>query len=100
MDSILLLTFVFLVAGVAAVPIASRLGLGSVLGYLLAGIAISPLLHQLNVDVVSIQHIAEFRFGARNEHAATGCSGANFQRVIDCPVLADPAVVLISNRVA
>jgi CPA2 family monovalent cation:H+ antiporter-2 len=34
--------------------------LGSVLGYLIAGIAISPLLHQLHVDVVSIQHIAEF----------------------------------------
>ena len=60
MDEILLLAFLFLVAGVIAVPIASRLGLGSVLGYLIAGIAISPLLHQLHVDVVSIQHIAEF----------------------------------------
>lgn len=60
MDSFLLLAFLFLVAGVIAVPIASRLGLGSVLGYLLAGIAISPLLHQLHVDIVSIQHFAEF----------------------------------------
>ena len=60
MDSILLLAFLFLIAGVIAVPIASRLGLGSVLGYLLAGIALSPLLHQLHVDVVSIQHFAEF----------------------------------------
>jgi len=60
MDSILLLAFLFLVAGVAAVPVASRLGLGSVLGYLLAGIALSPLLRQLHVDVVSIQHFAEF----------------------------------------
>jgi CPA2 family monovalent cation:H+ antiporter-2 len=60
MDSILLLAFLFLVAGVIAVPIASKLGLGSVLGYLIAGIAISPLLHQLHVDVVSIQHFAEF----------------------------------------
>ncbi len=60
MDSFLLLAFLFLVAGVIAVPIASRLGLGSVLGYLLAGIAISPLLKQLHVDVVSIQHFAEF----------------------------------------
>jgi CPA2 family monovalent cation:H+ antiporter-2 len=58
-DSFLLLAFLFLVAGVVAVPIASRLGLGSVLGYLIAGIAISPLLHQLHVDVVSIQHFAE-----------------------------------------
>ena len=60
MDSFLLLAFLFLVAGVAAVPLASRLGLGSVLGYLLAGIAISPILHALHVDVVSIQHFAEF----------------------------------------
>ena len=56
----LLLAFTFLVAGVIAVPIAARLGLGSVLGYLLAGIAISPLLQALHVDVVSIQHFAEF----------------------------------------
>jgi CPA2 family monovalent cation:H+ antiporter-2 len=60
MDGFLLLAFLFLIAGVIAVPIASRLGLGSVLGYLLAGIAISPLLDLLHVDVVSIQHFAEF----------------------------------------
>lgn len=60
MESFLLLAFVFLVAGVVSVPIASRLGLGSVLGYLLAGIAISPLLGLLGVDVISIQHFAEF----------------------------------------
>ena len=60
MGEFLLLAFLFLVAGVIAVPIASRLGLGSVLGYLIAGIVLSPLLKQLNVDVVSIQHFAEF----------------------------------------
>ena len=60
MDEFLLLACLFLVAGVIAVPIASRLGLGSVLGYLIAGIAISPLLQQLHVDIVSIQHFAEF----------------------------------------
>jgi CPA2 family monovalent cation:H+ antiporter-2 len=60
MDGVLLLAFLFLIAGVIAVPIASRLGLGSVLGYLLAGIAISPILGLLHVDVVSIQHFAEF----------------------------------------
>lgn len=60
MGEILLLAFLFLIAGIIAVPIASRLGLGSVLGYLIAGIAISPLLKQLHVDVVSIQHFAEF----------------------------------------
>jgi CPA2 family monovalent cation:H+ antiporter-2 len=57
---LLFLTFLFLIAGVVAVPIASRLGLGSVLGYLIAGIVISPLLAVLNVDVIAIQHIAEF----------------------------------------
>lgn len=60
MAEILLLAFLFLIAGVIAVPIASRLGLGSVLGYLLAGIALGPLLSRLGVDVVSIQHFAEF----------------------------------------
>jgi len=60
MADFLLLAFVFLCAGVIAVPIASRLGLGSVLGYLIAGIAISPLLAALEVDVISIQHFAEF----------------------------------------
>ncbi len=60
MGDFLLLAFVFLAAGVVAVPIASRLGLGSVLGYLIAGIVIKPLLDRLHVDVVSIQHFAEF----------------------------------------
>ena len=60
MTDFLLLATIFLVAGVVAVPIASRLGLGSVLGYLIAGIAISPLLGWLAVDVISIQHFAEF----------------------------------------
>ena len=60
MTEILLLAFLFLVAGVAVVPVAARLGLGSVLGYLIAGIALSPLLALLHVDVVAIQHFAEF----------------------------------------
>ncbi len=60
MTDFLLLAFIFLAAGVAAVPIASRFGLGSVLGYLIAGIVISPGLALIGVDVVSIQHFAEF----------------------------------------
>ena len=60
MTDFLLLAFIFLAAGVIAVPIATRLGLGSVLGYLIAGIVISPLLALLQVDVISIQHFAEF----------------------------------------
>lgn len=60
MTDFLLLAFIFLIAGVVSVPIAARLGLGSVLGYLIAGIVISPILALLHVDVVSIQHFAEF----------------------------------------
>lgn len=60
MTDFLMLAFVLLLAGVISVPIASRLGLGSVLGYLIAGIAIGPILRWLHVDVISIQHFAEF----------------------------------------
>lgn len=60
MTEVLLLAFVFLIASVVTVPIATRLGLGSVLGYLIAGIAIGPLLSAFGVDVISIQHFAEF----------------------------------------
>jgi CPA2 family monovalent cation:H+ antiporter-2 len=60
MSDILLLAFLFLIAGVIAVPLAARAGLGSVLGYLIAGIALAPLLGLLKVDVVAIQHFAEF----------------------------------------
>lgn len=60
MSGFLLLATIFLVAGVIAVPLAARFGLGSVLGYLVAGIIISPVLRWLGVDVISIQHFAEF----------------------------------------
>ena len=60
MTDFLLLAFIFLVAGIASVPIASRLGLGSVLGYLIAGIVISPILFSLHVDIHAIQQFAEF----------------------------------------
>ncbi|MGR3492180.1 MAG: cation:proton antiporter domain-containing protein [Shimia sp.] len=60
MESLLLLSFIFLVAGVVAVPLARYFNLGSVLGYLFAGMLLSPLLAFLGVDVISIQHFAEF----------------------------------------
>ncbi len=60
MTGFLILAFVILVAGVIAVPLASRFGLGSVLGYLLAGIAIGPLLTALKVNVDALQVFAEF----------------------------------------
>jgi CPA2 family monovalent cation:H+ antiporter-2 len=60
MSDFLLLAFILLCAGIIAVPIATRLKLGSVLGYLIAGICISPLLGLLDVDVIALQHFAEF----------------------------------------
>lgn len=60
MTDFLILSFLLLIAGVVSVPIATKFGLGSVLGYLIAGIAISPLLAGLGVDVISVQHFAEF----------------------------------------
>ena len=60
MSGFLILAFLILVAGLVAVPIATRLGLGSVLGYLLAGMAIAPLLAALRVDVEALQVFAEF----------------------------------------
>ncbi|GAK85772.1 glutathione-regulated potassium-efflux system protein KefB [Vibrio ponticus] len=51
---------IFLTAAVVAVPLAQRLGLGSVLGYLLAGVAIGPWGLGLIRDVDAILHFAEF----------------------------------------
>ena len=51
---------VYLAAAVVAVPIAKRLGLGAVLGYLLAGIAIGPWGFGLIRQVDTILHFSEF----------------------------------------
>ena len=50
---------IFLAAAVIVVPIASRLKLGSVLGYLIAGALIGPWGLRLIGDVESTQHLAE-----------------------------------------
>jgi len=60
MESFLFQATIYLGASVIAVPIAARLGLGSVLGYLLAGIAIGPLLGLVGSETASLQHFAEF----------------------------------------
>ncbi|MGI1663476.1 monovalent cation:proton antiporter-2 (CPA2) family protein [Palleronia sp. KMU-117] len=60
METILIEATIYLAAAVFAVPIATRLGLGSVLGYLLAGIAIGPLVNLAGSDTEDIQHFAEF----------------------------------------
>lgn len=50
---------IFLAAAVVAVPLFQRIGLGSVLGYLAAGMAIGPSGARLISDVDSILHFAE-----------------------------------------
>jgi glutathione-regulated potassium-efflux system ancillary protein KefC/glutathione-regulated potassium-efflux system protein KefB len=51
---------IYLAAAIIAVPIAKRLGLGSVLGYLLAGILIGPFAFGLVGDQTDVMHFAEF----------------------------------------
>jgi glutathione-regulated potassium-efflux system ancillary protein KefC len=53
-------SLIFLAAAVAAVPISKALGLGSIIGYLAAGMAIGPWGLGLVSDVQSILHFAEF----------------------------------------
>jgi CPA2 family monovalent cation:H+ antiporter-2/glutathione-regulated potassium-efflux system ancillary protein KefC len=53
-------SFVYLLAMVVAVPLAKRLGLGSVLGYLLAGIVIGPALGIVGAESKDVKHFAEF----------------------------------------
>ena len=60
MGGYLLQAFIYLCAAVIAVPVAKRLGLGSVLGYLIAGIAIGPVLGLVGSETQEIQHFAEF----------------------------------------
>ena len=54
------LTLVYLAAAVIAVPLARYAGLGSIIGYLVAGIAIGPFGLNLVSDAQSILHFAEF----------------------------------------
>ena len=60
MDVGLQQAFVYLAAGVLAAPIAARIGLGSVLGYLIAGAAIGPWALNLVGETERVSHVAEF----------------------------------------
>ena len=60
MESFFYQATIFLAAAVIAVPISSRLGLGSVLGYLAAGIFIGPILGLVGAEVYDLRHFAEF----------------------------------------
>lgn len=56
----LISSFIYLSAAVIAVPLSKALGLGSIIGYLVAGIAIGPWGLGLVSDVQEILHFAEF----------------------------------------
>ncbi|MDX5381606.1 MAG: monovalent cation:proton antiporter-2 (CPA2) family protein [Rhodobacterales bacterium] len=60
METFLYQASIYLAAAVIAVPIAARLGLGSVLGYLAAGIVIGPVLGLVGTETQDLQHFAEF----------------------------------------
>ncbi len=60
MTAYFLQAFIYLCAAVVAVPLAKRLGLGSVLGYLAAGVIIGPVIGLVGQETVAIQHFAEF----------------------------------------
>ena len=53
-------TLIYLAAAVIVVPLSRALGLGAIIGYLAAGIAIGPWGLRLVSDVQSILHFAEF----------------------------------------
>ncbi|MGE3142065.1 MAG: monovalent cation:proton antiporter-2 (CPA2) family protein [Hyphomonadaceae bacterium] len=60
MHSTLFMPFVFLAAAAISAPIAKRLGLGAVLGYLIAGAVIGPFGLKLLGDPQGVMHAAEF----------------------------------------
>ena len=59
-QSLLFDAAIFLTAAVVSVPIARRLGLGSVLGYLIAGVIIGPYLFNFVGANDDVMHVAEF----------------------------------------
>ncbi|MGB3493527.1 MAG: glutathione-regulated potassium-efflux system protein KefC [Elainellaceae cyanobacterium] len=60
-DEFFFQAFIYLMAAVLSVPIAQRLGLGSVLGYLIAGVIIGPfVLSLVGEQQEDVMHFAEF----------------------------------------
>jgi monovalent cation:H+ antiporter-2, CPA2 family len=60
MENILLQASIYLGAAVLVVPLSVRIGLGSVLGYLAAGILVGPVLGLAGAETSDLQHFAEF----------------------------------------
>ena len=59
-QGLLIQALVYLTAGVVSVPIAKRIGLGSVLGYLIAGVIVGPFLLDLVGEPTDVMKFAEF----------------------------------------
>lgn len=60
MEGFLFQASLYLGAAVLLVPLAVRLGLGSVLGYLAAGILLGPVFGLAGAETQDLQHVAEF----------------------------------------
>ena len=60
MEPVLLQFAIYLAAAVVAVPVSQRLGFGSVLGYLAAGMAIGPALGLVGRETAHVQEYAEY----------------------------------------
>ncbi|MDB6119974.1 MAG: glutathione-regulated potassium efflux system protein KefC-like protein [Verrucomicrobiaceae bacterium] len=61
LETFLAQAFVYLFAAVISVPLAKRLGFGSVLGYLIAGMALGPaVLGLVGGEGKDVMHVAEF----------------------------------------
>ena len=60
MTGYLIQAFIYLIAAIIMVPLAKRFGLGSVLGYLIAGVIIGPAIGLVGEETATIQHFAEF----------------------------------------
>jgi monovalent cation:H+ antiporter-2, CPA2 family len=60
MESFLLQASIYLGTAVLVVPLAVRAGLGSVLGYLAAGILLGPIFGLAGAETADLQHFAEF----------------------------------------
>src|SRR5437868_11832454 len=60
MHGLLTQALVYLAAGVISVPVAKRLGLGSVLGYLMAGLVVGPYALNLVGEQTDVMRFAEF----------------------------------------
>ena len=60
MESFLLQASIYLGMAVLVVPLAMRIGMGSVLGYIAAGILMGPVLGLAGAETTDLQHFAEF----------------------------------------